>query len=85
MKNYKLMALVKETNNWFMKLPVEIRNHFQNDQVAAVEFLDKVALGDPETVEKAKALGMVEQYEGQNEELKAKSEPEPTPPPPPPE
>jgi hypothetical protein len=74
------MNLVKETNKWFGKLPVELRNHFKNDIVSAVEFLDRVKAGDPKAIEQGRKLGLVEKEKPTPDPNVV---PEPTPEPPP--
>jgi hypothetical protein len=77
------MELVKETNRWFGSLPVELRNHFENDPIKAVTMLDAVRAGDKTAIEEARKIGMIEkERKSENADPKA-TVPPGTPPTPP--
>lgn len=54
------MELVRETEKWFEKLPLEAKKEFNQDPVAAIELLDKIQLGDKAAIELGQKLGMLE-------------------------
>ncbi len=56
------LELVKETNNWFGKLPIEVRNHFKNDPIQAIALLDDVRAGNESAIKLGQSLGIVERF-----------------------
>lgn len=77
------LNLVNSTNEWFAQLPVDIRNHFENDPMAAIDLLDKVALKDPTALAQAEKLGFYKPPLDRTGDAEPALEPSPAPAPPP--